>query len=104
MEDDDMHDDETELEKEFTTLVGSVTKQIRAKVDEARVALNEAISLSETYGVPFRAGLSPLAQGYIPKSFAQGKFRLLDKEFIRDISGVYDEYNEPGWQFSAVCY
>jgi hypothetical protein len=94
---------DSELEREFRDSAAAVLDKINDKLDEARTALSEAIKLSENHGVPFSAGISPLAQSYFPASFSE-KFPGVDTEIVSNITGAYSEYPEyGGWQHSAVC-
>lgn len=101
--------EKSELEQEFEALCASdASKQIDAKLDEARKALREAVELSEKHSIPFSAGISFLRNGYVPKSFTNSKFKELDSDLLSEITGVYDSYGEGtfeygGWIHSAVC-
>jgi hypothetical protein len=114
MTDDYMYDDddregvESDLAKEFKALCADVHAQIDAKLDEARKALREAQAIADKHGVPFRSGISPLSNSYVPANFSTSKFSKLDSDEICDISGVYGEYIRDmldcgGWLHSAVC-
>lgn len=95
----------SDLEKEFQAAYDKALPLIKEQLREARDALTRATAIANEYGVPFRSGVSPLAQGYIPTSFEE-KFSKLDSEIVSDISGVYDPHGDglyPGWQHSAVC-
>jgi len=99
-----MCDGNADLEKEFEEAVKAADKEMAQYLKEASEALQKAKAVSEKYGVPFTSSISPLRNGFIPKSF-QDKFGELDHDFVSDVSGVYDEYGDfyPGWIHSAVC-
>jgi hypothetical protein len=93
----------TELEKEFSDLVKVAKDQIEAKLKEARYAIQEAQNISERYGVPFYANVSPLSQSYFPKTY-YAKFSELDSDFVVDLTDAYDKWGETyGWMHSSVC-
>jgi hypothetical protein len=96
---------ETPLAKEFAQHCTDIGKLIDAKVDVARKALKEATDLAEKHGVPFRAGISPLSNTYMPASFSYSKFAKLDQEVICEIAEVWGDYlfEGGGWIHSAVC-
>lgn len=92
------------LEDEFTELVTKHKQEIEAMLREASDALDEAVQLSEEYGIPFNSQISFLSQGYTPTSF-KDKFDKLDHEMVCDLTGCYPggEYGGDGWEHSAVC-
>ena len=93
------------LEEEFTNLVSEHKAEIEAKLKEASAALDEAVKLSEQYGIPFHSRISFLSQGYTPDSFDK-KFGELDSDIVSELTDVYPggEYGGTGWEHSAVCY
>lgn len=95
----------TALETEFQTLVDTIGKQIKEKIDAAEKLLEEATDLSDATGVPFYSSISALAQTYVPASFTNGKFSELDPEFVERITDVseYDLDSGYGWAHSQVC-
>lgn len=73
-------------------------------------ALREAEALADKHGVPFRSGISPLSNSYVPNSFSKSKFAALERDVVCDIAGVWGEYISDmlsgygnGWLHSAVC-
>lgn len=94
--------EDSKVEREFRLAVQDASKKIKEKVALARKALQEAVEISEETGIPFRAGVSPLGNSYIPESINE-KFPEIDSEFYSEITDAYSEYGEPGWAHSAVC-
>ena len=96
---------ETPLAKEFAQHCEDIRKLIAVKVDVARQAMKEACQIAEKHGVPFRAGISPLSNTYMPASFSVSKFAELDQEVICEIAEVWGDYlfEGGGWLHSAVC-
>jgi hypothetical protein len=93
--------EDSEIERTFRLAVNDAQARIGAKLIEASKLIDEACAISEETGIPFRAGVSPLGQSYIPSSLSE-KFPDLDREFATDIADAHGEYE--GWQYSAVCY
>lgn len=93
---------QTELEKEFVSVSDKFHNEIKKHLKDAREALKKAIDLSEEYGIPFESPISFLCNSYIPSSL-HGKFGDIDKDFVAEITGVYNEYDSDGWEHSAVC-
>lgn len=91
------------LEEDFTAIVNAHEAEIKAKVAEAKKALNEAVELAKTYGIPFRPSISFLSNSYFPQSFDEGKFAELDSDVVADLTGAWREDTYSGWQHSAVC-
>lgn len=95
------------LEKEFLEAHEKATKLIDEQLDFAAKAINKAERISEKYGIPFSASVSPLGQSYTPESFEK-KFGGLDLEELAEnlkTDDLYDVYpgEYPGWEHSAVC-
>lgn len=90
------------LEEEFKRTVEVARVQIQEKCAAARKALNEAVAISEQYGVPFSEGICFISNTYTPKSFQ--KFQKLEREFFEEFE-IYIGYNWGyyGWEHSAVC-
>lgn len=100
----DVHDEDSEVEREFRLVNLEAQKKIEEKLAKAMEALNEAEEIAEEYGVPFDSSISPLSQSYFPTTTRE-KFPHVDDEFINNVSGAYhSEYGGEGWQHSAVCY
>jgi hypothetical protein len=103
---DELNDDNgnPELEEEFKALVEKHSKEIDEQLEIARKAIQKAQTISEKYGIPFYAGVSPLGQSYFPGSFPE-KFGELDSEFVSDTTGAYSEYYNDGcgWEHSSIC-
>lgn len=94
---------ETELEKEFKAAYDEVNDKINAFITEAESALDNAVQLSELYGVPFYSSISFLRNTYYPQSHYE-KFAGIDSEYVISITEAYNEYpGEGGWRHSAVC-
>lgn len=96
----DVSQEDSEVERSFRLAIEDAHKRIFEKMATARAALQEAVKISEETGIPFRAGVSPLSQSYIPNSLGD-KFPDIDRSFVHDIAEAYGEYD--GWQHSAVC-
>lgn len=92
---------QSSLEEEFKQAVNKCADKIEDKLNKAAKLISEAEKLSEEYGVPFRARISPISNTYVPDSF-QEQFGKLDSEIIIEICDVYSDL-EPGWEYSAVC-
>jgi len=102
------------LEKEFETLVKTVTPQIEAELKLAKQAIKRAEAIAEEHGVPFASNVYIWAHNnYIPRSFADTKTKM--EELCDDGSDLYayfeelfgfnpEHYNyngptgEPGWE------
>ena len=93
-----------ELEEEFKKLVAKHSQKIDEQLIIAAEAISKAEKISEQYGIPFYAGVSPLSQSYFPATFARN-FSDLDADFVTDITGAYTDYygEGEGWEHSAVC-
>lgn len=96
--------EEDELEAEFQKLCDEHMEEIDAQLQIASDAIAKAEELSEKYGLPFSAGVSPLSQSYTPTSYYE-KYRNLSTGFVSDLTGAYPggEYDNEGWEHSAVC-
>lgn len=92
--------EDSEMERAFRLAVDDAQARIDAELSKAHAAIRAACAISEETGIPFRAGVSPLSQSYIPDSMSE-KFPGVDREFTSEIAGAYGEYE--GWQHSAVC-
>lgn len=97
----EVEEDEDELEAEFRKVAEAHMDEIDEQVEIAQKALRMAVKLSEKYGLPFYAGVSPLGQSYCPNSL-QDIFGDLSSGIIHDVTGVYSISDE-GWEHSAVC-
>jgi hypothetical protein len=99
----ELEGEEDELETEFKQVVDDHMQEIKAQLKIASDAISKAEELSEKYGLPFRAYVSPLSQNYFPTTFSD-KFGELDSDFVSEIVGAWSEYpSEGGWEHSAVC-
>lgn len=96
--------EELALEAEFEAACLKAHPEIDAELAIANDHMKRAVKIAEKYGVPFRAGVSPLRNNYTPQSLRQ-KFPSLDSDFIADVTGTWDEesYQYGGWQHSAIC-
>jgi len=95
--------EEDELEAEFKKVVDDHMQEIEDQLKIASDAISKAEELSEKYGLPFRAYVSPLSQSYFPTTFSD-KFGELDSDFVSEIAGAWSEYpSEGGWEHSQVC-
>jgi len=90
------------LEDKFTKLVEDHRQEIDDKIKEACAVLDEAVKLSEQYGIPFYSSISFLSQSYFPKSY-EAEFGTLDHNFVCDLTNSYPSGYGPGWEHSAVC-
>lgn len=97
---DDLDQEDSQLEREFRNTANEALPLIREKVKAASKLLDEAVELSEKYGIPFSSEISFLGQPYKPGSF-EGKFSEIDSDFVDSVTGAYCEYE--GWQHSDVC-
>lgn len=97
-DEDDKTPEQLKLETEFEALYNKHVKKIEEQLNIAAKAISKAEELSEKYGIPFYAGVSPLSQSYTPGSLDED----LDKDFISDLTGIYPGEYE-GWEHSAVC-
>jgi hypothetical protein len=99
----ELYAQDSELEKEFRTAVIVGGKLIDEQLELAQQAIYKAVRISEEYGIPFRAGVSPLWNTFHPDSLSS-KWSGVDDQFIDEITDTYNEYpGEAGWQHSAVC-
>jgi cell division protein FtsI/penicillin-binding protein 2 len=94
--------EEINLEDEFKVVCNSHMAEIEAKLDIAQAALQEAIDLSDKYGIPFYSNVSQLGQPYTPPSFYQ-KFPDLDGELAYNLTSVSIYNGNYGWQTSSLC-
>jgi len=76
--------DETELEVEFKKVFEKHSQEIEDQLETAAKAITKAEKLSEKYGLPFHAQVSPLSQPYWPASFST-------------------KFDGEGWRHSAFC-
>lgn len=87
----------TPLELEFREVWESHITEIQAKCTAAAALLDEAVALSEKYGIPFRPEKTIMfcEPSYIPESMKK-KFPDLEYDFVCELtnawSGDYD-----GW-------
>ena len=94
------------IEEEFKAVYEAHKDEILSLISEAAALVTKAEVLSEQYGIPFRAKVSPLSQSYIPESLAE-KFPELDSDKLWELGcdvTVNHEYHDTGWAHSAVCY
>jgi hypothetical protein len=92
-----------DLETAFKAVYDAHIGEIRAKIDEAAAAIREAEKISEKYGIPFRARVSPLAQNYVPNSFDHNLVTDEEDNFLDNLDCYVSGYHS-GWAHSAVCY
>lgn len=89
-----------DLEKEFNKVVEIAKIKIIEQIKIASEALSKAEKISEEYGIPFYAHISPISNTYIPATY-NDKWSSLDEE---EVNGVYiDPDLSDGWRHSAVC-
>jgi hypothetical protein len=96
-------DDTSKLEAEFQKVYDDHNEEICEQLRIANAAIGKAEELSEKYGLPFDAGVSPLRQAYWPNSYSD-KFGELDTDFVGNVTDCFSEYHEGGWEHSAVCW
>lgn len=93
--------EQLKLEEEFKAAYEEANERIQKQMDIAKAAIAKAEAISENYGVPFDASVSPISQTYTPASFEE-KFGELDHDALYDefeiIPGEYE-----GWEHSQVC-
>lgn len=92
----------SELDKEFQSVATDVMKEINEQLAIAGKALAKAMQLSDANGIPFSAGVSLLAQDYVPSTFSD-KWSDVSNILVQSLTGVYDTSNDYGWEHSAVC-
>lgn len=92
---------ESMLEQRFKSAAEVAQKRIKEKLVEASKALSEAEDISNQLGIPFYSHISPLSQGFQPRSFSD-KWKGVDENLLWEVcnTGLL-EYD--GWQHSAVC-
>jgi len=94
--------EDSALEREFRKAIPSAISRIDEKLALASKYLDEATAISEETGIPFSASISYLGQSYTPASLEK-KFPELERDFVNDLTGTYNEYGGAGWEHSAVC-
>ncbi len=92
-----------DLEEQFKKAIDESTDKIYEQISIAEEAIEKACKISEEYGIPFYANVSPLGQVYRPDSFDKKWGKLLDDEdtiyeYLENGIGEYE-----GWQHSSVC-
>src|SRR6266850_1381638 len=97
------YEPENELEKTFIKVFNENHGEIQAKISAAAKLIDEAESLSEQYGIPFKpkSSLMWCRPSYLPKSLKE-KFPGIDMEFVMDSTGAYGDEGYSGWQMSQV--
>lgn len=98
----DVASEDNEMERTFRVKAMEVTKLIDAELNQAHEHLRSAVKLSEEHGISFGSGISPLAQSYIATTF-KDKWPDVEQELANGITDTYSEYDNEGWQHSAVC-
>lgn len=93
---------EKELELEFIIAAKKANELIRKKIEEASKKLQEAIQISEQYGIPFDSEVSPLSNTYTPRSF-EDKYGSINKEIMYLNDFASGSSYSSGWEHSAVC-
>jgi ribosomal protein L14E/L6E/L27E len=88
---DDLDQEDSALEREFRNVATEATTKIMEKVRAASKLLQEAVDISEQYGIPFSSEISFLGQPYKPASF-EDKFGDIDDDFVDSVTGAYCEY------------
>lgn len=93
---------ENEMEVEFQKAVDIVYQQIQEKCTAASKLINEAVELSEQYGVPFEPAEDIMwcTPSYVPESFEE-KFSGIDYDFVYELTSAGG--GDVGWQRSQVC-
>src|SRR5271167_3219689 len=78
---------ESELEKEFKTVLKSNLEDIQAQLDLAERSLQEAVRLADEYGIPFNSPLSFVDQTYVPDQYRvkYGKLGAIWTEKLLDV-------------------
>ncbi len=105
------------IEEDFKKICDEHMSELDAADAEACAAIQRLEDLSEKYGIPYRANVSPLRQNYTPESYA-----AFQTAYAKEVEGLTDEdegtYEDElsvqvlgtypgeyeGWQHSAVCY
>ena len=93
---------ENELEAAFKKACDEVYEQIQSKLAAASALINEAVELSDQYGVPFcpREDIMWCSPSYVPESFEK-KFKGIDYDFVYDLTEAGG--GDTGWQTSQTC-
>jgi hypothetical protein len=98
---------EESYEKEwklFEETYNSVQEQIQEKVAAAAKLLDEATSLAEKYGVPFRPETgTPFRMSYIPDSFEKKFPEVSGSWDWCDLTNAHGGGDYTGWQASQTC-
>lgn len=94
--------DVSELEKEFIETRKKIEPLIEAKLEEAQKCINEAVKLSDEYGVPFNTCFTGVPNEYIPHSFKKYQIDIdsWEEQERWNIYPSYDEFYRTGWQHS----
>lgn len=92
-----------ELEKEFEKQFNLVHGKIQENLREASRLIDEAVALSDKYGIPFRPKVRhPFRMSYLPESMNE-LFPNIDHEFVTELTGAHGYWEYGGWQTSQTC-
>lgn len=103
MDEDSEYGNDPELEAEFKKAVNDASVKINEKLNAAYKLVNEAVDISEEYGIPFSSYVSLLSNNYTPQSFEK-QFGELNFDWVQEETGCWtDDPGDYGWQHSAIC-
>lgn len=88
------------LEKEFREAVNLAKDQIDKKLATATALINDAVALSEAYGIPFVKYDLPRGYKYIPRAFHE-KFDDLNRGVVEQLLEDYIPLDAIGWVGSS---
>lgn len=91
-----------EYQRAFRVAAAKAQELIDEKLHEAMTLLSDAEKIAEEHGVPFRSSISFLSQSYSPRSM-KTKHAKVDVDFMRGLTGAYNEFGREGWEHSAIC-
>lgn len=91
--------EDKDLETKFKEALEEASAEIQKCLNMAEDALDQAVELSEKYGVPFESKLSSaIPRKYIPESFYT-KWEGADLREMLDSIDMYVDDLEPGWEY-----
>ncbi len=90
----------SDLEETFRQVLEANREELKQHLRDATVALEKAVELSESTGIPFESSISQVSQSYCPTSYPE-KFGGLDKNAVCDLTWVWD-LDGYGWQHSQA--
>lgn len=92
-----------DLEREFEKQFNEVHSQIQENLRQAAKLVEEAVALSEKYGIPFRPKVGfPFRMSYLPESM-KDLFPDIDTDFVSELTEAHGYWEYGGWQTSQTC-